>query len=165
MDCGRTSGLGMTAVREPSSAVWGMWENEIQASTPESAGADSPPPAGDKCSEAHIFQPVQPRSARLVQSQISDESPHAWSGNAGFGQKANGEATRLPVSVAQYIHISALLAGTPESLALSDSASIVLMAVCIVPGIAWMEEPLTIALGTLQVRHQELVGRVRGTDI
>ena len=99
MDCGRTAGLAVMAAREPSSVVWGMWENEIQASTPKSAGADSPPPAGDKCSEAHIFQPVQPRSARLVQSQISDESPHAWSSNAGSGQKANGEAVGLPAAV------------------------------------------------------------------
>ena len=41
--------MRVTAVREPGSVVWGMWENEIQESTPESAGADSPPPAGDRC--------------------------------------------------------------------------------------------------------------------
>ena len=90
MACGRMSGLGVTAVHEPSSVVWGMWENEIQASTPESAGADSPPPAGGRCaaSQSPSKQGNPTLGVRILASSAEKDGSIIRPGAAGAGSRS-----------------------------------------------------------------------------
>ena len=80
----------MTAVREPGSVVWGMWENEIQASTPESAGADSPPPAGDRCaaSQSPSKQGNPTLGVRILASSAEKDGSIIRPGAAGAGSRS-----------------------------------------------------------------------------
>ncbi len=61
---------------------------------------------------------------------------------------ASALARNLPraKSVVRYIHVSALLAGTPKSLAISDSSNTVLGALCSVTGAACSTKPIGKAL-------------------
>jgi hypothetical protein len=80
----------VTAVREPSSAVWGMWENEIQASTPESASADSPPLAGDRCaaSQSPSKQGNPTLGVRILASSAEKDGSIIRPGAARVGSRS-----------------------------------------------------------------------------
>jgi len=122
-DCGRTAGLAAAAVREPSSVVWCMWKNEVQASTPKSAGVDSPPPAGDKHAAPEslgvriLVSPAEKDGSIIRPGAACAGSRScvprcrgwtAWTGWTGPGQRANGKLVGLPATICLSIDRNAI---------------------------------------------------------
>ncbi len=91
-----------------------MWENEVQASTPKYAGADSPPPARDKRAAPEslgvriLVSPAEKDGSIIRPGAACAGSRScvprcrgwtAWTGWTGPGQRANGKLAGLPATI------------------------------------------------------------------
>jgi hypothetical protein len=102
-------------------------------------------PAGDR---ACVFPPDNTEAGTFASAELLSPNEPCTTTLARALPRAK--------SVVRYIHVSALLAGTPESLALSDSANTVLGALCSAPGTECSTDSLAKALEGLLDAREEL---------